>query len=200
MYALLLMMSIFIARIRGKVHNALTQHAYLIALSMCFVGFLANEEYNYLPIWYLSEEYFRFFMLFFSGVCYFEYRHKINLSPTLFYSFSALLVLSTLHDTAFFIAYYLFLPYIILYLAYIPKGKILLFNKLGDYSYGIYVYAFPIQQAAVALIPSISVSSMVVLCFPATLLMAVLSWHVIEKRSLKLKGKFSSRRASAQAA
>ena len=34
--------------------------------------------------------------------------------------------------------------------AYRPGGVLRRYNELGDYSYGMYVYAFPVQQAAVA--------------------------------------------------
>ncbi|MGB3797620.1 MAG: acyltransferase, partial [Alteraurantiacibacter sp.] len=36
------------------------------------------------------------------------------------------------------------LVYTVLWLALVPKGPLLKFNRVGDYSYGIYIYAFPI--------------------------------------------------------
>jgi peptidoglycan/LPS O-acetylase OafA/YrhL len=39
------------------------------------------------------------------------------------------------------------------YLAYVPSGWIRKYNRVGDYSYGIYIYAFPVQQSVAALIP-----------------------------------------------
>lgn len=62
------------------------------------------------------------------------------------------------------------------------------FLKLGDYSYGIYLYGFPIQQALVA--KFLWIREWYIL-FPVSavlaLTLAVISWHFIEKPFLKLK-------------
>jgi peptidoglycan/LPS O-acetylase OafA/YrhL len=63
-------------------------------------------------------------------------------------------------------------------------------NKLtcsGDYSYGIYIYAFPIQQTVVYLYPQMPLSSYLPLCFTLALLCAILSWHLVEQPSLALR-------------
>jgi peptidoglycan/LPS O-acetylase OafA/YrhL len=58
----------------------------------------------------------------------------------------------------------------------------------GDYSYGIYLYGYPIQQTLVFLFPGLREWWLV---FPVaamlTLLFAMLSWHGIEKPALRLK-------------
>lgn len=58
----------------------------------------------------------------------------------------------------------------------------------GDYSYGVYLYSGPIQQAVVAAFPlhrtwweNLLIST------PLVLIMAAGSWHLIEKRALKLR-------------
>ena len=48
------------------------------------------------------------------------------------------------------------------YIAYVPSGNIRIFNKAGDYSYAIYTYAFPVQQSVAALIPNVSVATMII--------------------------------------
>ncbi len=62
---------------------------------------------------------------------------------------------------------------------------LLAYNRSGDYSYGVYIYAFPFQQ----LMASLEVTEPVVnmaLAFPLTLAMAVFSWHIVEKPALSL--------------
>lgn len=57
---------------------------------------------------------------------------------------------------------------------------------LPDYSYGIYIYAFPAQQAALALGASDPVLN-IALAFVITLPLAALSWHLVESPALALK-------------
>lgn len=97
------------------------------------------------------------------------------------------LLITTVNKDEFLLVYLCVLPYIIFYLAYIPEGIIRSFNRLGDYSYGMYIYAFPVQQSISALFPKVSVYSMIALSLLVTLTLAVLSWHLIEVRALKLK-------------
>ncbi|MEI5666817.1 acyltransferase [Bosea sp. CCNWLW174] len=67
-----------------------------------------------------------------------------------------------------------------------PKSKLL---SSGDYSYGIYLYAFPIQQSVVELTPaSLHVWWVnIALSLPLVALFAAFSWHFIEKPTLRLK-------------
>lgn len=76
--------------------------------------------------------------------------------------------------------------YATLYLAYKPKGFTLRYNRLGDYSYGMYIYAFPIQQLMVYLLLGQHWHQNVALAFPVTLVLAILSWHLVEQRALAL--------------
>jgi len=77
--------------------------------------------------------------------------------------------------------------------------KFLLLNVTifrGDYniSYGLYIYAFPVQQSIAYLSPQIRPLSMFVLSTIVTVALAILSWRLVEKPALKLKGKLSSGR------
>ena len=56
-----------------------------------------------------------------------------------------------------------------------------------DYSYGIYIYAFPIQQTVIKLWPQMPIGLYLVITFSATLALAALSWHWIERPALRLK-------------
>ena len=77
----------------------------------------------------------------------------------------------------------------ILWVAHVPDGKVRGFNRCGDYSYGIYIYAWPIQQAVIAAFPQCSVPVHIAASFGTTLLFAVLSWRYIEHPALGLKSK-----------
>lgn len=56
-----------------------------------------------------------------------------------------------------------------------------------DYSYGIYIYAFPVQQSLIYLYPQQTLSEHLLTAGPITILLAGLSWHLIEKRALSYK-------------
>lgn len=61
------------------------------------------------------------------------------------------------------------------------------YRRLGDYSYGTYLYAFPLQGLAVWLWGPLTPHLNVALAIPPTLLCAILSWHLIERPTLHLR-------------
>lgn len=82
------------------------------------------------------------------------------------------------------------LGYTVLWLAFVPKGFVLNYNRAGDYSYGTYIYAFPVQQLFAMLLPDAGHVINMVLSVPVTVMLAALSWHLIEKPSLRfVRGK-----------
>ena len=85
------------------------------------------------------------------------------------------------------------LAYAVLVVAYHPRLRWRAFNRLGDYSYGLYIFSFPIQQILIARLGAPMVSSPVALfalAFPLTLALAAVSWHVVEQPALGLKSRF----------
>jgi peptidoglycan/LPS O-acetylase OafA/YrhL len=79
------------------------------------------------------------------------------------------------------------LPYLFFYLAF-SKSLLNQFGKIGDLSYGIYIFGYPIQQSIIYLTKStISESQLNLFTFLIVLPMAWLSWHYIEKPALKYK-------------
>lgn len=66
--------------------------------------------------------------------------------------------------------------------AYLPRGGFIRgYNRIGDYSYGVYIYAFPLQQLAVHLFGPATPGENIALALPVTVLKAVLSWHLVER-------------------
>jgi len=82
------------------------------------------------------------------------------------------------------------LAYIVLVAAYHPRLAWPAFNRVGDYSYGVYVYSFPIQQTLVQRIPGIEPAPLFALAMVLTLVVAALSWHFLEQPALGLKSRF----------
>ena len=131
----------------------------------------------------------RLFGMFFSGAAAYVLKDRIVLSGPVFWSMMVIVPSATfLGEPVLFAAYVLALPYILLYLAYIPSGFVRKYNQLGDYSYGIYIYAWPVQQSIVSLVPDVSVPAMILGSAGIAIVLAALSWHLIEQRALRLKG------------
>lgn len=62
--------------------------------------------------------------------------------------------------------------------------------RRGDYSYGVYLYGFPIQQLIAYLIPgSREFYWNILLALPTTLAVAVISWHLVERPALSLRSR-----------
>jgi peptidoglycan/LPS O-acetylase OafA/YrhL len=61
-------------------------------------------------------------------------------------------------------------------------------GRFGDLSYGTYIYAFPVQQTLIWLFKDrLSWIAVFALTVATTLALAFASWHLVEKRALRLK-------------
>ena len=129
--------------------------------------------------------------MFFTGSAYFQLRHLVRLSLRTFLSlFIATLAAAIFGPRVFLVVYALAIAYMTIYLAYVPAGVIRRYNRIGDYSYGIYIYAFPVQQTVVMFCPGISVFGTLAVSTVTTLALSALSWHCIEKKAIAMKHLF----------
>ncbi|THD63258.1 acyltransferase [Phenylobacterium sp.] len=82
------------------------------------------------------------------------------------------------------------LTYLIVWLGLQVLPRLPIFDR-GDYSYGVYLYGFPVQQTVIELTGiHIAWANFALTFIPVTLL-AMFSWHVVEKPTLKLRKRFS---------
>ncbi len=128
------------------------------------------------------------------GVLFYVWRQKLLLN----WMIGGVLIILTalLYDSVIFReAFMLSLTYIVFLLAFLPKGRIREYNRLGDYSYGVYIYAFPIQQL-VAYLGVTNPYLNILYAFPLALICAFLSWIIIEKPSLGIARRFKARTRS----
>jgi len=73
------------------------------------------------------------------------------------------------------------ITYLTLFLGYNWSS---IFRLPGDYSYGVYIYAFPLQGLVLHLYGPMTPWTNVLLAVPFTFMFAALSWHFIEKPCL----------------
>ena len=62
------------------------------------------------------------------------------------------------------------------------------FNRFADYSYGIYLWGYPSQQMVAAIDGHLSSLANAAIGFILALLLAIGSWHLVEKPALRMKG------------
>lgn len=135
----------------------------------------------------------RFGLSFFLGGALFVFSEKVRLHWLGVVGLAALAAVTSQTAIAEF-TFRLALAYGVIWTALIPGGALRGFNRLGDYSYGLYILCWPIQQTIVMLIPAIAAPALFALSFPITLGLAALSWHLVEHPALKRK-EATSRRA-----
>lgn len=161
-------------------------HAFMrltVAISvLMLVAFWVSHWFGY-KHWHT----FRLFFMFFCGAGFWMFRGRIPLRHDLALALAVLLAAGVAVPALFFWVYPLTVTYLVLYAAYVPGGFLRGFNRFGDYSYGIYIYAFPVQQALVALVPGITPVQMIFAATAGTLPLAMLSWHLVEKPMLARK-------------
>lgn len=131
-------------------------------------------------------------MAFIAGILLYQYRDKVVWSKLLFTACFVLavalpiLVPKGMRFAAIPIAY------LTVYLGLLNPSR----NKLllsGDYSYGLFLYGFPVQQAVYSLGPAFQNWYMnILISVPMTAFIAVLSWHCIEKPVLGQRDKLKA--------
>jgi peptidoglycan/LPS O-acetylase OafA/YrhL len=143
--------------------------------------------------------YFLEYMCFFySGVLFFTLKQLGLLSRFKFFILTSALVMgviSILLSHQLLAALFL-VPTAIVFLGESKLPVLRRFGRFGDFSYGIYIYAFPIQQLLVWGFPKLNFWLSLTSAAILTLIASFLSWHLLEKQVLKLKPKATSKTAS----
>ena len=124
-------------------------------------------------------------IFFLAGATYFLFIENIVISQRVFLLALGLTIISLKNDFYFLVAP-LTLPYILFFLAF--KLPLTNFDKYGDFSYGLYIYAFPVQQMlSFFKLNKNGFTLYFILSILITMILAVFSYYVIEKPCLKLK-------------
>ncbi len=135
----------------------------------------------------------RFILCFFSGAAFYVWRDRIVLSHRIAGAMLLLLAASVavLQVEWRILLLTLATPYLSLWAAYVPGGAIRHYNRVGDYSYGMYIYGTPVQMMLVETVSRHwGVGLNFVITAGLTLVVAALSWHILEKRALGWKNAF----------
>jgi peptidoglycan/LPS O-acetylase OafA/YrhL len=86
----------------------------------------------------------------------------------------------------------IFGSYLVVWLALSPTVRLPNLAKYGDFSYGVYVYAFPVQQIVTMTMGANATWYWTgLISAPITLLLGFLSWNLVERPALALRGRSS---------
>ncbi|MDF2940360.1 MAG: hypothetical protein K0R66_1002 [Gammaproteobacteria bacterium] len=122
-----------------------------------------------------------------AGMVMYAFRDYILVSRNIAMT-SLVILAAAAHFGGFQLLFLIFGSYLVIYIALSPEISCHNFARYGDFSYGMYLYAFPIQQTITHLYHNnISAHKNFLIAFPFSLIMAFLSWHLVEKHALKLK-------------
>lgn len=177
-----------IGLIKNKVINLCLFTALILGSSFFY------NEINQIVIPVLGIDFKTFYPLllfFYSGTIYYQFRDKIKYNLWLFLiGFGVLFLTKNTPEISYQIKVIL-LPYLVLYFAFSKKINPTFLTKNIDLSYGLYLYAFPIQQLTVHLFKDeLNLFTFTAISTLLSLLMAYLSWTIIENPALKARALF----------
>ena len=167
----------------GLLHQrGLFNAVFLVAMGLFLIQgksfFLAQEGTDFLWIYFLL------------GMFYYLNAEQIKLDIRILAAF--VIVTACLHGAEsgdqrlYDLSFAVTLSYGIIYAAYARYIPSLDIGRIGDFSYGVYLYAYPMQQVIMQQMNSdISPLRLCALATISVIPLAVLSWYVIEKPALK---------------
>lgn len=167
---------------RGRLRIAL--FAAIAALLTAFFlrgGDTAFHATKHPSTWFYLAHYGTFFFL--GGLVHF---HRHLLRPHwVAASVAAGVVLLLLNQTV--LAYLVALPLLTLWVGTQSWPVLNKADSLGDYSYGVYLYAWPTQQVVTLMLGTAAFLPLLTCSAILTLALGIFSWHLIEKPALALK-------------
>lgn len=162
-----------------------------VVIVLCVAGAIGNGFFDFaVPYTLMPTSVVVFY--FFGGALFYHWKDHIPMHWGLFLVAGVVGYLLQSNRNMVFLAVP-FVIYATLFVGHLRIPRIPLLQR-GDYSYGMYLYGFPITQATIAAFPSIADNRWAVLALAGlgTMAFAIVSWHIIEKPLLAYKKKLPS--------
>ncbi|MCW2284554.1 peptidoglycan/LPS O-acetylase OafA/YrhL [Rhodoblastus acidophilus] len=116
------------------------------------------------------------------------FQARAKSTPTLFACLGAVALAACFSGTALYtVLAAATISLFTLWVAFRRNRALAAISSLPDYSYGIYIYAYPIQQMIISATPGWHPLQQAIAAFVLTLVPASFSWHFIEKPAMALK-------------
>lgn len=157
-----------------------------VVIGVAFLVLDARPGAGFLgPIFGSPRLWSRLLPYYLAGTAFYLYRDSIPVSRALLAVGAAALVVGAVVPHGMAAVMPVFGTYILFVLAFAPS-RLSAFGRSADFSYGIYLYAFPIQQALVALLGREVHPLVLFACsMPPSVLAGAVSWHLVEKHFLR---------------
>ena len=176
-------------------------YCYIILAVFGFWGFLKNRllanlsvagvlafsyyHFNDIPLLGVNDKWSRPSLYFLTGIFFYHNRRDIPIDSK-FAIISIIIMYLSFGEEWFAYVFPVFFAYAIFFLAYGVK-HINIDNSLGDVSYGVYIYAWPVQQVVAQFFPSLNPYTHTLVATPVVFGLAYLSWSLVEKPALGFK-------------
>lgn len=156
----------------------------IIAAIVCYTW-----KVQYIPVLY--RPWFTFGVQFLTGALCYHYKDKI-LIPDYGLILIPLLILLSIWLHIWLYTSYLLIPALVICAGAFAVPWIKKITPKPDLSYGIYVFAFPVQQLVANYLHPTGPLQLLALSLIAVCPLAILSWYAVEKKALRLKGRIPS--------
>jgi peptidoglycan/LPS O-acetylase OafA/YrhL len=136
------------------------------------------------------SSFFTFGIYFLSGALFYFFENEIKNNSTLVIIVLSITISLLLLLQMKAIIAHLLVPLSVFSISFM-KGRLNSFGQMGDFSYGMYIYAYPIQQTIIYFLGNeMNILTHFLLSFIMTMPFAIFSWNFIEKRALSFKNLF----------
>jgi peptidoglycan/LPS O-acetylase OafA/YrhL len=143
-------------------------------------GGILGEIWGYPPFWA------RLLPMYLAGVVFYRFRQAIPLGGVPILVSSIALVVAFVAPLGYTALFPIAGTYLAMCFCFSPVIRLHQTNRFGDFSYGSYLYAFPVQQLIMAAIGHpISPLLLFACATPPTLLTAIMSWYAVERHFLR---------------
>jgi len=147
-------------------------------------GAILGRIFGYPPFWA------RLLPMYLAGVVFYRFRQDIPLSPKLAVTALIAMVVAFRVPLGYAALFPIAGTYLVMCFSFAPWIRLHGAARYGDFSYGTYLYGFPIQQLILqAFVLTLGRPASPLLLFvcaaPVTVAVAAMSWYTVEKRFLQ---------------
>ena len=143
-------------------------------------GGILGELFGYPPFWA------RLIPMYLAGVVFYRFRNLIPVSRVAIAICVIALVVAFVMPLGYTAIFPIAGTYLVMCFSFSSSIRLHKTNRFGDFSYGTYLYAFPIQQLIMSAIGHPIHPLLLFACAtPPTLLAAAISWYTVERRFLQ---------------